>query len=183
VRFDCRTCGIGCALAAAIASLAPAAPAPAAGIFGTLRPTPPPPATIAGRMGVEMPESAARHGIAFRPFAPPRRILTVALIPPFRGDDVRANRGIAYEYIDATGRRYALAQWPSNGGGTSGFIPLPQPEPGCPDARRFSRGPRPSGIVWSTPRGLVMTLQADGASDARTLETEWRRLIRRGACR
>jgi hypothetical protein len=30
---------------------------------------------------------------------------------------------------------------------------------------------------------VVRTLQADGANDARTLESEWIKLIRRGVCR
>jgi hypothetical protein len=142
-----------------------------------------PATTIVGRMGSEMTESAARHEIAFRPFAPARSIVAVALLPPFRGADTRANRGIGFEYADAAGRRYALAQWPSNGGTIAAF-PLRDPnEPGCPGARTFSRGTRPNGIVWSTSHGLVMTLQADGANDARTLENEWRKLIRRGVCR
>jgi hypothetical protein len=130
-----------------------------------------------------MAESDARHGIAFRPFAPARRIVAVALLPPFHGDDARANRGIGFEYADDADRLYALAQWPANGGNVDRFAPLSEGEPDCPGARRFARGAKPSGIVWSTPHGFIMTLQADGKSDARTLRTEWRKLIRRGACR
>lgn len=154
----------------------------AAQIFGT-QPPATPPASIVARMGVEMSEPAARHEIAFRPFSPPRRIVAVALLPPFHGDDTRANRGIGFEYADANGRRYALAQWPANGGSITRFEPLAQPESGCADARTFSRGTTPNGIVWSTTRGLIMTLQADGTNDARTLEIEWKKLIRRGVCR
>jgi hypothetical protein len=141
------------------------------------------PTSIVQRMGVEMSERAARHEIAFQPFAPARRILGVALLPPFHGADSRANRGIGYEYADLAAHRYALAEWPANGGTIARFAPLDKAEPACPDARTFSRGTRPNGIVWSTTRGLVMTLQADGANDARTLELEWRKLIRRGVCR
>jgi hypothetical protein len=143
----------------------------------------PPTPSIIERMGVVMSEPEARHAIAFRPFAPPRRILSVALLPPFHGADERANRGIGFEYADLDGRRYALAQWPANGGSIDRFPPFAQTEPECAGARTFSRGQRPNGIVWSTSRGLIMTLQADGANDARTLELEWRKLIRRGACR
>ena len=92
-------------------------------------------------------------------------------------------RGIGFEYADLAGRLYALAEWPANGGTLAHFSPLGAQEPGCPDARTFSRGTRPNGIVWSTTRGLIMSLQADGANDARTLELEWRKLIRRGVCR
>ncbi len=139
--------------------------------------------TIVGRMGMVMSESEARHGIGFRPFAPPRQIIAVALLPPFHGDDVRRNRGIGFEYIGPGKRRYALAQWPSNGGTISGYAPVENSNPECPSARGFARGGGPSGIVWSTPHGLVMTLQADGTNDARTVGEEWRKLVRRGACR
>ena len=152
-------------------------------LFGTPQTAAPRPLTIVGRMGIEMSEAAARHGIAFRPFAPPRRIVAVALLPPFHGDDVRANRGIGFEYTAAGERRYVLAQWPANGGTIRRFAPLAQSELDCADARTFSRGAKPNGIVWSTPHGLIMTLQADGVNDARTLEAEWRKLIRRGVCR
>jgi hypothetical protein len=134
-------------------------------------------------MGLVMTESEARHGIAFRPFAPPRHIIAAALLPPFRGDDVRANRGIGLEYTDADVRRYALAQWPANGGTLKRYGPLSEPEPGCPSARTFLRSRPPNGIVWSTPKGIVMTLQADGANDAQTLQAEWKKLVRRGVCR
>jgi hypothetical protein len=150
--------------------------------FGPFK-TPGPARYLVARMGSAMTESEARHGIAFRPFAPPRRIVAVALLPPFHGDDGRANRGIAFEYADDAGHLYALAQWPANGGNVDRFAPLSEGEPDCSSARSFARGTKPSGIVWSTPHGFVMTLQADGKNDARTLGTEWRKLIRRGACR
>jgi hypothetical protein len=143
----------------------------------------PRPTSIVERMGKPMSEPEARHGIAFRPFAPPRRILVAALLPPFHGNDERANRGIGFEYADLAGRRYALAEWPANGGTIARFAPLVEAEPNCPDAHTFSRGAGPNGIVWSTARGLIMTLQAEGANDARTLGLEWRKLIRRGVCR
>ena len=143
----------------------------------------PRPTSIIERMGVAMAFPAARHAIAFGPFTPPRHIVGVALLPPFHGEDTRANRGIGFEYADLAGRLYALAEWPANGGTLAHFPSLGAQEPECPDARTFSRGTRPNGIVWSTTRGLIMTLQADGANDARTLELEWRKLIRRGVCR
>ncbi len=130
-----------------------------------------------------MTESEARHGIAFQPFAPPRHIVAAALLPPFHGDDVRENRGIGLEYIDANLRRYALSQWPANGGKLDRYMPLPEHEQGCASARTFVRGEPPNGIAWATPNGIIMTLQADGANDAQTLQAEWKKLVRRGACR
>jgi hypothetical protein len=171
-----------CAIGLSGVLLAAATPSANAQSGATATPAPQP-TSIIQRMGVAMSEPAARHEIAFRPFAPARRILGVALLPPFHGADSRANRGIGYEYADLAERRYALAEWPANGGTIARFAPLADAEPDCPDARTFSRGTRPNGIVWSTTRGLIMTLQADGANDARTLELEWRKLIRRGVCR
>lgn len=138
---------------------------------------------IVERMGREMSEADVRHAIAFRPFAPARRVVAAALLPPFRGSDVRAHRGIGLEYADARGRLYALAQWPANGGTIDQFPALNVPNSACRSARSFYRGTRPSGIVWSTPHGLIMTLAPDGENDARTLQTEWEKLIQRGACR
>jgi hypothetical protein len=138
---------------------------------------------IIERLGEVMSESSARHEIAFRPFSPPREITAAALLPPFHGDDIRANRGIAFAYLDDAGRRYVLAQWPAHGGSIDRFALRDEVTADCPDARIFPRGTKPNGIVWSTPHGFIMTLQADGANDARTLEIEWNKLIRRGACR
>jgi hypothetical protein len=74
-----------------------------------------------------------------------------------------------------------FAQWPANGGSVDRFPQLEETEPECPQARTFPRSTEPSGLVWSAA-GVIATLQADGANDARTLRREWRRLIRRGAC-
>jgi hypothetical protein len=135
------------------------------------------------RMGTIVRMAEARHAIGFRPFDVPREIVAVALIPPFHGDDSRASRGVAIEYADIAGRRYVLAQWPRNGGNLEAFAPLEPADEACGDAATFPRGTPPSGIVWSTPHGLIMTLQPDGASDARIVRQEWKKLIRRGACR
>ena len=141
------------------------------------------PPMAVSRMGQVMSAAAARNSIGFPPFLPPRTVVAVALLPPFRGDDTRANRGIGFEYLDAPGRRYVLAEWPENDGSIAGFAELPFHDPRCPSARTVRRGTSPNGIVWTTARGLVMTLVADGPNDARTLENEWRKLIRRGVCR
>ncbi len=138
---------------------------------------------LVARLGTLMREAEARHAIAFRPFTVPRAIIGVALIPAFHGDDVRANRGIAFEYIDDAGHRFVLNQWPSNGGSLDDFDQIEPAEAECVDTHTFRRGTPPSGIVWSTPHGLIMTLQSDGASDAQTVRREWKKLIRRGACR
>lgn len=175
-----RPAVLAIALALTFAATAPGE----AQIFGTPPPATPTPSTIVGRMGEEMTVAAARRAVAFSPFMPPRQLLGAALIPPFHGDDVRENRGIALEYLDVTGRRYALAQWPQHGASIKHFPALAYADDDCPGARSFPRGRSPDGIVWSTAHGgRIMTLQPDGESDARTLESEWKKLIRRGACR
>jgi len=144
------------------------------------KPPPTPSPWLVGRLGVSIDEQDALAGIGFRPFVPTRAYKDVALLAPFHGNDTRSNRGIGYEY-EAHGRYYVLTQWPANGGTIDGFPALRANDPDCRDARSF---PRPgSGIVWSTPRGIVATLRPDGESDAKMLLAEWHRLVRRGACR
>jgi len=146
-------------------------------------PPPTPSPYLVGRRGVITPEADALSGIGFRPFVPSRHPAAIALLAPFKGDDTVQNRGIGYEYASDHGRMYVLSQWPSNGGSISGFPALAITEPGCADIRSFPGTQKSRGIVWTTPRGLVFTLQPDGRSDPRTLQAEWRRLARRGACR
>jgi hypothetical protein len=150
------------------------------------QPSPPPTPSpyLIARMGIETPERDALGGIGFRPFVPSHRPAVVALLAPFKGADTAQNRGIGYEYAGDRGKMYALAQWPSNGGSISGFPGMSLGEAGCPDVHAFGgTKSKPRGLVWTTPRGLVFTLQPDGAPDPRNVEAEWRRLVRRGACR
>lgn len=141
---------------------------------------------LIGRRGVETPEADALTSVSFRTFIPTRRSLLVALLAPFHGrDDLAsggANRGIGYEYRER-GHLYALSQWPANGGNVNGFPTLHLQDPQCRNVHAFPGTAKARGIVWMTPHAIVMTLQPDGESDARTLQAEWRRLVRRGACR
>jgi hypothetical protein len=144
------------------------------------KPPPTPSPWLVGRLGLSTPEQDALEGISFRPFVPTHAYKDVALLAPFHGKDARSNRGIGYEY-EVHGRLYVLTEWPANGGTIDGFPALRAGDPDCRDARSF---PRPgSGIVWSTPRGIVATLRPDGERDAKMLLAEWHRLVRRGACR
>lgn len=170
------------ALALIALALVAAVPAHAADAPKQPAATPPPTPSpwLVGRLGLSTPEQDALEGIAFRPFVPTRVYKDVALLAPFHGNDVRANRGIGYEYEDR-GRLYVLTQWPANGGSLAGFPPLREGDPDCRDARSFPVAG--SGIVWSTPHGIVATLRPDGESDAKLVLAEWHRLVRRGACR
>jgi hypothetical protein len=168
-------------IASALIALALVAAGPAGAAEDT-KPTPPPTASpwLVGRLGVSTPEQDALAGIAFRPFVPTRFYKDVALLAPYSGRDVRSNRGIGYEYEDR-GRLFVLTEWPAGGGTIDDFPPLRAKDPDCRDARSFPRAG--TGIVWSTPRGIVATLRPDGGTDAKALVAEWHRLVRRGACR
>jgi len=167
-------------IALALIALALVAAVPAHAEEDAKKPPPTPSPWLVGRLGVSTPEQDAMQGIAFRPFIPTREYKDVALLAPFRGKDVRAYRGIGYEY-EARGRLFVLTQWPANGGSIDGFPALPAADPDCRNVRAFPIAG--SGIVWSTPRGIVATLRPDGESDAKALVAEWHRLVRRGACR
>jgi len=140
---------------------------------------------LIGRRGVIAPEADALQAISFKPFVPTHHAIAVALIPPFSGPDSPQNEGIAYEYTSDQARRFMLSQWPAHGGSVAKFPALDLHELQCTNVHGFP-GARPNqsrGIVWMSARGMVFSLQPDGGSDARTVQAEWRRLIRRGACR
>jgi hypothetical protein len=143
-------------------------------------PTPSP--YLIGRRGVDTPEQDALDGIAFKPFVPTKQYVLVALLAPFHGADTRDNRGIGYEYREH-GHLFALSQWPAHGRSIAIFPELKISEPNCTDVHSFPGSARTRGIVWTTPRGTVLTLQPDGATDTANIQAEWHRLVRRGACR
>jgi hypothetical protein len=175
-----RTLATGTLFRLALVALALVAGVPA-GAADEVKQAPPTPSPwLVGRLGVSTSEGVALQEIAFRPFVPTHVYKDVALLAPYRGKDVRGNRGIGYEYEDR-GRLYVLTQWPANGGSIADFPALGASDPDCRDARSFPRAG--SGIVWITPRGIVATLRPDGESDAKILVAEWHRLARRGACR
>ena len=140
----------------------------------------PPPTLIAVR-GVEMPENQVLRQIGFRPFVPARQLIDAALLPPYHGDDIAANRGIGYEYEHA-GRTYALFQWPANGGTLSTWAATNKIDR-CTDLHLMGNLDNPYAMAWITPHGQVMMVEIDGKTEPRALRGEATRLIRRGACR
>src|SRR5579872_1316604 len=71
--------------------------------------------TYLSHRGQVMPLRTALRSVAFQPFIPAREIVETALLPPYNGgDDVRKNRGIAFEYISSR-QAYVLSQWPGPG--------------------------------------------------------------------
>ena len=61
-------------------------------------PTTTAPNDLIGQRGQSVPYRKAAAGIAFKPFIPSNQLLDVALLPEMRGEAVRANFGIGFEY-------------------------------------------------------------------------------------
>lgn len=167
---------LACAFALALAACSNApAPAPPASPDGPRTPDASAAGLLLDQRGVAMPLAKAVREIAFRAYLPPVRYIAVAVIPPLGNDDSAANRGIAFEY-GRRGAAFILSEWPRQGfhiavGGRDATATPCTPVP-------YSR----SGVVWTTPHGLVMTLQPDGAT-ATAIRTAARALIAHGACR
>jgi hypothetical protein len=159
-------------LLTALLLLASAGPALAQFPFGPARAAP----GLAAR-GFITDRAAAERAIAFRPFLPVAAPDQVALLPPFHGAAVSANEGIGYAYGG-----WILQEWPRNGGSLADFAPLPG-QPPCTDVRAVGGNEKPRGVVWTTPRGLVMALTPLSGDEPRAIFVEFRRLVRRGACR
>jgi len=125
----------------------------------------------------------ARRKVAFRPFLPARNYVDVAMLPAFFGGDNPKNWGIGLEYA-VNGRRFALSEWPQRGQSLTAYASAKK-EGECTDVHTFSteNAHRANGYIWSTPRGVVMTLQPDFNADRRAVAAELRRLVRRGVCR
>lgn len=126
--------------------------------------------------------TAASAALAFAPFRPDGAIRSVSAQPPFHGTDTRAHRGIRFNYA-RHGRAWILSEWPRNGGSLRAFPAMAAAQDGCTDVHTVGDVTVPRGLVWSTPHGMVYSLLPDGRADARTIVAEWRRLVRRGACR
>jgi len=164
------------ALALALAACAHApAPAPTATPDGPRTPDASAAGLLLDQRGVAMPLAKAVREIGFRPYVPPGLFLAVAVIPPLGNDDSVANRGIAFEY-GRRGAAFILSEWPRQGFhiAAGGRDATATPCTLVPYSR--------NGVVFTTPHGLVMTVQPDGASAA-AVRTAARALIAHGACR
>lgn len=132
--------------------------------------------------GTVIQRTTAERSVAFRPFVPDAAPTEVALLPPFHGDaKVRANEGIGYAY-GRRGQAWLLSEWPRNGGSLRAFARLRADGP-CGDVHAVGGTTKPRGVVWSTPRGLVLSLTSDGTAEPATIVAEFQHLARRGACR
>jgi hypothetical protein len=126
--------------------------------------------------GFTMPLSQVVTKINYRPYVPPRQILAFAVIPPLGGDDTPENRGVAIEY-PSHGIAWLLSQWPKQqfaiAFGSTNLSVKP-----CAVAHYDT-----SALGWSSARGFVMTLQADGPAKPADVDAEAKNLIAAGACR
>jgi len=131
-----------------------------------------PPLLIDAR-GTTMPLEQVVTHIAFRPYVPAQAI-AYAVLPPLGGPDTDEHRGIGIEY--SAGRdAMLLSEWPKQGFtigfGHRGALAECRPE-------YYST----TGVAWTTPGNVVMTLQPDGPVDAAGVDREALRLIHDGAC-
>ena len=135
-----------------------------------------PPPLLLDERGTTMPFEQVVTHIAFRPFVPSSQVLAYAVLPPLGDLDTNEHRGIGIEYV-VGGSAMVLSQWPRQrfdiafGRGEAAVKP-------CTPTHYSTQA-----VAWTTARGLVMTLQPDGAVPPAAVEQEARRLIRSGACR
>lgn len=134
----------------------------------------PTPDTLVSHLGISTPLEKAVRGIGFRPFIPSLQVLDVALIAPLTGEDVRANRGIAFEYV-SQGQALVLSEWPMHS-----QLQLGQQQLGANPCTPIKV--KADALMWTTQRRLLMTLQPDGKVKPSRILSEARRLLRRGAC-
>ena len=125
--------------------------------------------------GVVMSLAQAMQKVTFRPYLPPGRILTFAVIPPLGGADTPAHRGIAIEYT-AQRNHLLLSQWPRQSFklaiGTTEITHHP-----CAIVHYSV-----TKVMWATHSNLVMTLQPDGRVRPAIIDAQARRLLALGAC-
>jgi hypothetical protein len=173
--FEANTRGVR--FLAVLTALALVLTAPACSRFSRAKaPEPTPtPDTLVSHRGISMPLQKAVRGISFRPFLPSHQILDVALIAPIGGLDNRKNRGIAFEYASA-GQLLVLSEWPLN----ALHLDLGPAELGATPCAPTKYAD--DGVLWTTPKRLVMTLIPDGKVKPSRLSAEARRLLSRGAC-
>lgn len=139
------------------------------------------PASALAARGFVTDRATAERAIAFRPWVPDAAPYEVALLPPFHGAQISKNEGIGYAY-GPRGHGWLLLEWPRNGGTLTAFPWLPR-EGTCADVHAIGGNAKPRGVAWTTPHGMVFALQPDGAAEPRAILAEFRRLVRRGACR
>ncbi len=117
-----------------------------------------------------------RRNVDLRPFIPVPNPLAFAALPGLGGPDTPANRGVGIEYVTPSGTRMILSQWPKQNYRLN-FISKDLTATTCTPVIFMHEN-----IAWTSKRGALMTLIADGEASRGAIEREARRLLARGAC-
>jgi hypothetical protein len=137
------------------------------------------------QFGMPMSEQEAIERVTFRPFVPTPNYTEVALLPAFHGDDKDnpENRGIGYEFTEA-GHTYVMREWPKAGGSLDRYpVIVVKGAVQCPDTHVIlGSAVHPFGLGWTT-QAFVFAIQPDPPNDTAPLQSEFIRLVHRGACR
>lgn len=117
-----------------------------------------------------------RRNVDLRPFVPVPNPLAYAALPGLGGPDTPANRGVGIEYVAPSGTRMILSEWPKQSYQLN-FISKDLTATPCTPVIFMHEN-----IAWTSKRGALMTLIADGEASRGAIEREARRLLARGAC-
>ena len=117
-----------------------------------------------------------QRNVDLRPFVPVPNPLAYAALPALGGPDTPANRGVGIEYIAPSGTRMILSQWPKQNYRLN-FISKDLTATPCVPVIFMHEN-----VAWTSRRGALMTLIADGEASRGAIEREARRLLARGAC-
>lgn len=126
--------------------------------------------------GTIMSLAKLRRNVDLRPFVPVPNPLAYAALPGLGGPDTPANRGVGIEYVAPSGSRMILSEWPKQNYRLN-FITKDITATPCVPVIFMHKN-----IAWTSKRGALMTLIADGEGSRQELEREARRLLARGAC-
>ncbi len=152
----------------------------AAGCSGRHEPspnaTPSGPPLLLDERGTIMSLAKLQRNVDLRPFVPVPNPLAYAALPALGGPDTPANRGVGIEYIAPSGTRMILSQWPKQNYQLN-FISKDLTATPCVPVIFMHEN-----VAWTSRRGALMTLIADGEASRGAIEREARRLLARGAC-
>lgn len=134
------------------------------------------PPMLLDERGTIMSPAKLRRNVDLRPFIPVPNPLAYAALPGLGGPDTPANRGVGIEYVAPSGTRMILSEWPKQNYQLN-FISKDLSTTPCVPVIFMHEN-----VAWTSKRGAIMTLIADGSASRGAIEREARRLLARGAC-
>ena len=134
------------------------------------------PPLLLDERGTIMSMAKLRRNVDLRPFEPVPHPLAHAALPGLGGPDTPANRGVGIEYVAPSGTRMILSEWPKQNYQLN-FISKDLTATPCVPVIFMHEN-----VAWTSKRGALMTLIADGEASRGAIEREARRLLARGAC-